>query len=88
MCDRFFIVAFVKLIAAFVNAFAIWPRKKKKKKTIVAFLKRGYSQIQKNIQGVVAAFKTRLKYVFEVVNKGPMTALFQMRPKTRTYGHV
>jgi len=37
--DRFFIVAFVKLIAAFVklivafvNAFAIWPRKEKKKK--------------------------------------------------------
>ena len=30
--DRFFIVAFVKIIAAFVNAFAIWPRKEKKKK--------------------------------------------------------
>ena len=26
------IVAFVKLIVAFVNAFAIWPRKEKKKK--------------------------------------------------------
>ena len=35
--DRFFIVAFVKIIAAFVNAFAIWPRKEKKKKTIATF---------------------------------------------------
>ena len=41
VCDRFFIVASVKLIAAFVNAFAIWPRKekKKKKKTIATFFK-------------------------------------------------
>ena len=34
VCDRFFIVASVKLIAAFVNAFAIWPRKEKKKKKL------------------------------------------------------
>ena len=45
VCDRFPIVAFVKLIVAFVNAFAIWPRKKKE--AIAAFLKRGYRQIQK-----------------------------------------
>ena len=48
MCDKFFIVAFVKLIAAIVNAFAIWPRKekqKKKTKTIAAFLKLGYREI-------------------------------------------
>ena len=47
MCDRFFIVAFDKLIVAFVNAFVIWPIKGKKKKTIATFLKRGYRQIQK-----------------------------------------
>ena len=52
--DRFFIVAFVKIIAAFVNAFAIWPRKekKKKKKTIATFLKRSYRQIQKMFRGL------------------------------------
>ena len=50
VCDRFFIVAFVKLIAAFVNAFAIWPRKEKK--TIAAFLKRSYRQIQKIFRGL------------------------------------
>ena len=42
----------VKLIAAFVNAFAIWPRKEKKKKTIAAFLKRSYRQIQKIFRGL------------------------------------
>ena len=52
VCDRFFIVASVKLIAAFVNAFAIWPRKEKKKKTIAAFLKRSYRQIQKIFRGL------------------------------------
>ena len=39
VCNKFFIVTFVKLITAFVNAFVIWPRKKKekkKKKTIAA----------------------------------------------------
>ena len=55
--DRFFIVAFVKIIAAFVNAFAIWPRKEKKKKTIAMFLKRSYRQIQKMFRGLWPRFK-------------------------------
>ena len=51
VCDRFFIIAFVKLIVPFVNAFDIWPRKGEKK-TIVAFLKCGYRQIQKIFRGL------------------------------------
>ena len=39
VCDRFPTVAFVKIIVVFVNAFAIWPRKKKG--VIAVFLKRG-----------------------------------------------
>ena len=59
MCDRFPIVAFIKLIVAFVNAFAIWP--KKKKKAIVAFLKHDYRQIlKKKTKGYSHIFKMRL----------------------------
>ena len=57
VCDRFFIVAFVKLIAVFVNAFSIWPRKKK---TIAAFLKHGNRQIQKIFGGLWPHLKTWL----------------------------
>ena len=39
-------------MVAFVNAFAIWPRKEKKKKTIAMFLKRSYKQIQKIFRGL------------------------------------
>ena len=50
VCDKFPTVAFVKLIVVFVNAFAIWPRKKR---VIAVFLKRGYRW----------QLKTWLKYV-------------------------
>ena len=59
VCDRFFIVAFVKLIVVFVNAFAIWPRGGKKK-TIATFLKRGNRQIEKIFEGLWRRLKTRL----------------------------
>ena len=32
MCGRFLIVAFVKLIVTFLNAFALWLKKTKQKK--------------------------------------------------------
>ena len=43
MCGRFLIVAFVKLIVTFLNAFALWLKKKKKRREAIAtFLKRNY----------------------------------------------
>ena len=58
VCDRFPIVAFVKLIAVFVYAFAIWPYKKKRE-AIAAFLKCGYRQIKKK-KDYSRVFKTLL----------------------------
>ena len=45
MCGRFLLVAFVKLIVTFLNAFALWLKKTKQKKKKKK--ERGYSHVFK-----------------------------------------